>query len=269
VQNKPLTLSASLCFEQNYGGIDGDSASSTEIYAILSSLAGLPIRQDVAVTGSVNQQGQIQPIGGVNEKIEGFFDVCSAMEGGLTGTEQTCSCVFCARILAGGVYALVSVWCLGGGGCTGGQGVVIPALNLNELMLRKDVVEAVQAGRFHIYAINSIDEGIEVLTGVRAGRMVADGEYEEGTVNFLVDRKLRRFVDTLGVLSKHQTEPPPPPPPCNSCSGSQTDVPAVPRPPAAPMSPQSNEEGKKKAAKPRTSKATTSKKKEKKEQKEE
>jgi predicted ATP-dependent protease len=234
-QNKPLTLSASLCFEQNYGGIDGDSASSTEIYAILSSLAGLPIRQDVAVTGSVNQQGQIQPIGGVNEKIEGFFDVCSAMEGGLTG----------------------------------GQGVVIPALNLNELMLRKDVVEAVQAGRFHIYAINSIDEGIQVLTGVRAGRMVADGEYEEGTVNFLVDRKLRRFVDTLGVLSKHQTEPPPPPPPCNSCSGSQTDVPAVPRPPAAPMSPQSNEEGKKKAAKPRTSKATTSKKKEKKEQKEE
>jgi predicted ATP-dependent protease len=215
-QNKPLTLSASLCFEQNYGGIDGDSASSTEIYAILSSLAGLPIRQDVAVTGSVNQQGQIQPIGGVNEKIEGFFDVCSAMEGGLTGE----------------------------------QGVVIPALNLNELMLRKDVVEAVQAGRFHIYAINSIDEGIEVLTGVQAGRMVAEGEYEEGTVNFLVDRKLRRFVDTLGVLSKHQTEPP-----HSNSSGSQT---AVPRPPAAPMSPQSKEEGKKKtAAKPRKSKATT------------
>ncbi|MCK7467452.1 MAG: hypothetical protein MZU91_04520 [Desulfosudis oleivorans] len=129
-------MSASICFEQSYGGVDGDSASSTEIYAILSSLSELPLRQDIAVTGSVNQKGEIQPIGGVNQKIEGFFDVCRAR------------------------------------GLTGGQGVMIPQLNVPELILRKDVVKAVAEGKFHIWPVKTIDEGIELLTGVPAG--VAD-----------------------------------------------------------------------------------------------
>jgi ATP-dependent Lon protease len=153
-QDKPLTLTASICFEQSYGGIDGDSASSTEVYAILSSLAELPIRQEVAVTGSVNQNGEIQPIGGVNQKIEGFFDVCRAR--GLTGT----------------------------------QGVMIPHQNTGDLMLRKDVVEAVSQGKFHIYPVKTIDEGIEILTGVPAGEKKPDGSYPEGSVNFRVNKKL-------------------------------------------------------------------------------
>jgi ATP-dependent Lon protease len=156
-QDKPITMSASLCFEQSYSGVDGDSASSTEVYAILSSLSGLPLRQDIAVTGSVNQKGEIQPIGGVNEKIEGFFDVCKAK------------------------------------GLTGKQGVIIPYLNLNDLMLRKDVVEAVKEGKFHIYPIKTIDEGIEILTGVEAGERLEDGSFKEGTVNYLVDKKLREL----------------------------------------------------------------------------
>jgi len=153
-QDKPLTLTASICFEQSYGGIDGDSASSTEVYAILSSLAEIPIRQEVAVTGSVNQNGEIQPIGGVNQKIEGFFDVCQAR--GLTGT----------------------------------QGVMIPHQNVGDLMLRKDVVEAVSQGKFHIYPVKTIDQGVEILTGVPAGEKKADGTYSEGTVNFRVNKKL-------------------------------------------------------------------------------
>ncbi len=153
-QDKPLTLSASICFEQSYGGIDGDSASSTEVYAILSSLAEVPIRQEVAVTGSVNQNGEIQPIGGVNQKIEGFFDVCKAR--GLTGT----------------------------------QGVMIPHQNIGDLMLRKDIVEAVSLGKFHIYPVKTIDQGIEILTGVPAGEKKSDGAYPEGTVNFRVNKKL-------------------------------------------------------------------------------
>ena len=124
---------ASICFEQSYEGIDGDSASSTELYALLSSLSGVPIRQGIAVTGSVNQNGQIQPIGGVNQKIEGFFDVCKAC------------------------------------GLTGDQGVMIPVQNVKNLMLRKDLVEAVAAGQFRIYAVSTIDEGIEILTGYPAG----------------------------------------------------------------------------------------------------
>jgi ATP-dependent Lon protease len=153
-QDKPLTLTASICFEQSYGGIDGDSASSTEVYAILSSLAEVPIRQEVAVTGSVNQNGEIQPIGGVNQKIEGFFDVCKAR--GLTGT----------------------------------QGVMIPHQNIGDLMLRKDVVEAVSQGKFHIYPVKTIGEGIEILTGVSAGEKNPDGSYPEGSVNFRVNKKL-------------------------------------------------------------------------------
>ncbi|MDI6840588.1 MAG: ATP-binding protein [bacterium] len=158
-QDKPLAMSASLCFEQSYTGVEGDSASSSEVYALLSSLSELPIRQDIAVTGSVNQKGEIQSIGGVNQKIEGFYDVCKAK--GLTGT----------------------------------QGVIIPYQNINDLMLRKDVIEAVKKGKFHIYPVKTIDEGIEILTGMKAGERTKDGEYEDGTVNWMVDRKLREFAN--------------------------------------------------------------------------
>jgi ATP-dependent Lon protease len=156
-QDKPITMSASLCFEQSYSGVEGDSASSTEIYALLSSISGLPLRQDIAVTGSVNQKGEIQPIGGVNEKIEGFYDVCKAKR------------------------------------LTGKQGVMIPHLNVEDLMLRKDVVRAVKEGNFHIYPVKTIDEGIEILTGVEAGESQGDGRFKEGTVNAMVDKKLREL----------------------------------------------------------------------------
>ena len=165
-QNKPLTMSASICFEQSYGGVDGDSASSTEIYAILSSIADLPLRQDIAVTGSVNQKGEIQPIGGVNLKIEGFYDVCRAK------------------------------------GLTGRQGVMIPALNVPELMLRKDVVQAVAEGKFRIWPVETIDEGIELLTGVPAGRADEKGEYPEQTVSGLVDRKLKSLAEGLKAFAE-------------------------------------------------------------------
>ncbi|HEX9652201.1 MAG TPA: ATP-binding protein [bacterium] len=157
-QDKPLTMSASLAFEQSYSGVDGDSASSTEIYAILSELSGLPLRQDIAVTGSVNQKGEIQPIGGVNQKIEGFFEVCKAK------------------------------------GLTGEQGVIIPRQNVDDLMLKTEVVEAVAAGKFHIYPVKAVDEGIEILTGVAAGQKREDGTYPEDTVNFLVDLRLKELA---------------------------------------------------------------------------
>jgi lon-related putative ATP-dependent protease len=158
---RPMSLTASLAFEQSYGGVDGDSASSTEVYAILSSLSGLALRQDLAVTGSLNQKGEIQPIGGVNEKIEGFFEVCRAK--GLTGT----------------------------------QGVLIPRQNVQNLMLRADVVDAVKAGKFHVYPVRTIDEGIEILTGVEAGTADAKGDYPDGTVHSLVDRELQRLAKGL------------------------------------------------------------------------
>jgi ATP-dependent Lon protease len=160
-QKKPLTMSASICFEQSYGGVDGDSASSTEIYAILSSLSELPLRQDIAVTGSVNQKGEIQPIGGANQKIEGFFDVCRTR------------------------------------GLTGGQGVMIPQLNVPELILRKDVVKAVAEGKFHIWPVKTIDEGIELLTGVPAGVADEKGNYPENTVSYCVDKKLLTLAEGL------------------------------------------------------------------------
>ena len=161
-QDNPITMSASICFEQSYSGVEGDSASSTELYAVLSSLSDLPLRQDIAVTGSVNQKGEIQPIGGANEKIEGFFEVCKAK------------------------------------GLTGKQGVMIPHLNIGDLMLRKDVVEAVKEGKFHIYPVKSINQGIEILTGVEGGESLDGGKFKEGTVNDLVDKKLRE----LGVKIK-------------------------------------------------------------------
>ncbi len=160
-QDKPLSLSASLCFEQSYEGVEGDSASSTELYAILSSLSALPIRQNIAVTGSVNQKGEIQPIGGVNHKIEGFFNICQAK------------------------------------GLRGNQGVLIPHQNLRNLMLREEVVEAVRQGQFHIYSARTIDEGIEILTGVSAGERRKDGTYSKGTINYLVDSRLKEMAKRL------------------------------------------------------------------------
>ncbi|MBI2954176.1 MAG: AAA family ATPase [Chloroflexi bacterium] len=160
-QDRPLSVSASLCFEQSYSGVDGDSASSTELYAILSSLSGIPIKQSFAVTGSVNQHGEIQPIGGVNFKIEGFFDVCKAK------------------------------------GLTGEQGVIVPHQNVRNLMLREDVVEAVAQGKFRIFSVKTIDEGIELLMGVKAGVRGEDGQYPEGTVNYAVDRRLRELAEGI------------------------------------------------------------------------
>ena len=169
-QERPLTLSSSLCFEQCYDGVDGDSASSTELYAIMSSLSGLPLKQNLSVTGSVNQMGEIQPIGGVNQKVEGMFDVC--------------------RIA----------------GLTGDQGVMVPHQNLRNLMLRADVVAAIKEGKFHIYSVRTIDEGLEILTGVTAGERGPHGEFPEGTVNGLVEKRLRELHQSMrgyyeGLLS--------------------------------------------------------------------
>jgi predicted ATP-dependent protease len=157
--DSPLSLSATLVFEQSYGGVDGDSASSTELYALLSAISGIPIRQGLAVTGSVNQYGQVQAIGGANEKIEGFFDLCSAR------------------------------------GLTGDQGVLIPASNVKHLMLRRDVVEAVGRGEFHVYAVRTIDEGIELLTGVEAGDPGPDGAFPPASVNGRVARRLKELAE--------------------------------------------------------------------------
>ena len=161
-QDIPLCLTASICFEQLYNGVDGDSASSTELYGLLSSLSGIPIKQSIAVTGSVNQKGQIQPIGGVNEKIEGFFQICQMR--GLDGT----------------------------------HGVMIPVQNVNNLQLSDEVVDAVKNKKFHIYAVSTIEEGIEVLTGVPAGKKDKDGKFPAGTVNYLVYEKLKKYADTCG-----------------------------------------------------------------------
>jgi len=164
-QDKPLSLSARLVFEQSYGGVEGDSASSTELYAILSALSGLPIKQSIAVTGSVNQKGEVQAIGGVNEKIEGFFEVCNAE------------------------------------GLTGRQGVMIPESNVQNLMLKEEIVEAVKAGKFQIYSAKTIDEGIAVLTGTKAGERRPDGTFDEGTVNYRVDKQLKDMADKLKEFS--------------------------------------------------------------------
>jgi lon-related putative ATP-dependent protease len=160
-QDKPLSLSASVCFEQSYSGVDGDSASSTEIYALLSALSGVPIRQEMAVTGSVNQQGDVQPIGGVNQKIEGFYDVCRLK--GLTGT----------------------------------QGVLIPAENVDDLMLHDDVIEAVAKGQFHIYPVATIEQGIEILTGAPAGKRNASGKFEPESVFGKADARLSEMAMTM------------------------------------------------------------------------
>lgn len=169
--DKPLSLSARLVFEQSYDGVEGDSASSTELYAILSALAGAPIKQGIAVTGSVNQHGQVQAIGGVNEKIEGFFEVCKA------------------KVL------------------NGQQGVMIPRSNIQNLMLREDVVEAVAEGRFHIWPVSTIDEGIEILTGIPAGTRGENGRFPEDTIHGRIDRRLRELAECLaGFGSNEESE---------------------------------------------------------------
>ncbi|MBU0983425.1 MAG: AAA family ATPase [candidate division Zixibacteria bacterium] len=165
-QDKPLVMSASISFEQSYSGVDGDSASSTEIYGILSALTGLPIKQGIAVTGSVNQKGEIQPIGGVNEKVEGFFDVCRSRR------------------------------------LTGHQGVIIPHQNVQDLLLRPDVIAAVKAGKFHIYPVKNISEGIEILTGVPGGRRSAAGKFTPGSVLARTDDKLREMATTLDQFGR-------------------------------------------------------------------
>ncbi len=164
-QEYPLALSASLCFEQSYEGVEGDSASSTELYALLSSLSDVPLKQNIAVTGSVNQKGEVQPIGGINQKIEGFFEVCRAK------------------------------------GLTGDQGVMMPTKNLKHLMLRDEVIEAVKSGKFHIWAVSTIDEGIEVLTGIEAGRKKDGGGYPEDTINYKVDKNLKEMANKLKYFS--------------------------------------------------------------------
>ena len=173
-KESPLSLSASIVFEQSYGGVDGDSASSTEYYCLLSAISNIPIKQSIAVTGSVNQFGEIQPIGGANEKIEGFFDVCKHR------------------------------------GLTGEQGVIIPRTNVTSLMLREDILQAVDEGKFHIYAVDTVDDGIEILTGMKAGKPNAKGEYPRGTVNYEVKKGLEHYYkryayyarDTHGCLGK-------------------------------------------------------------------
>ncbi len=158
---RPLSLSASLVFEQSYGGVEGDSASMAELCALLSALAEVPIKQSWAMTGSVNQHGEAQPIGGVNEKIEGFFDVC----------------------------------CLQGRGLTGKQGVIIPASNVQHLMLRQDIVEAVEAGQFHVYPVRTVDQAMELLTGIPAGEQDEEGNFPEGSINQRVEARLIELAE--------------------------------------------------------------------------
>lgn len=158
-QDFPLSLTASLCFEQLYNGVDGDSASSTEMYAILSSLSGIPINQSIAVTGSVNQKGFIQPIGGVNEKIEGFYQICKMR------------------------------------GLNGEHGVIIPIQNVRNLHLSDEIIDSVKEGKFHVYAVSTIDEGIEILTGVPAGKKNKDGKFPAGTIKYLAYEKLKKYAE--------------------------------------------------------------------------
>ena len=167
-QEFPLCFNASICFEQLYNGVDGDSASSTELYAILSSLSGVPIKQGIAVTGSVNQKGEIQPIGGVTEKVEGFFEVCKMQ------------------------------------GLTGEQGVIIPYQNIKNLVLKNEVVEAVRDGMFHIYPVATITEGIEILTGVKYGKYDVEKGFEKDSISFLVHEKLKDYATKSSNFNKEQ-----------------------------------------------------------------
>jgi predicted ATP-dependent protease len=165
-QDKPLSLSASLAFEQSYGDVEGDSASAAELIAVLSGIAEVPVKQSLAITGSINQKGEIQPIGGVNEKIEGFFAVCRNR------------------------------------GLTGDQGVIIPQINVKNLMLKKEVIDAVKEGKFHVYAVKTVNEALEIMTGMPAGERRTEWTYPEGTVNFLVDKRLKEMSKKLKAEDK-------------------------------------------------------------------
>jgi lon-related putative ATP-dependent protease len=167
-QDKPLTLSAHLAFEQSYGMVDGDSASAAELIAILSSLADVPLSQNIAMTGSISQRGEFQPIGGVNWKIEGFYKVCKAR------------------------------------GLDGSHGVIIPQANVQQLMLKKEIVDAVRAGQFHVWAAGYVDEAMEILTGLPAGRLLPEGGFEAGSVNERVDQKLRKLMDLARKFLKEE-----------------------------------------------------------------
>lgn len=168
--DQPLSLSAQIVFEQSYSEIEGDSASSTELYALLSSLSGVPIKQGIAVTGSVNQKGEVQAIGGVNEKIEGFYEVCKQK------------------------------------GLTGAQGVMIPQSNLTNLMLKEEVAEAAAKKKFHIWAVSTVDEGIEVLTGVKAGKRLEDGSFERDSIYYKVDKRLKEIADVMEKRAQQLSE---------------------------------------------------------------
>ena len=165
-QQKPPMFGASLVFEQTYEAIDGDSASSSELYALISALSGFPLRQELAVTGSVDQQGGVQPVGGLNEKIEAFYDVCAVK------------------------------------GLNGRQGVLIPERNCDALMLRDDVVDAIAEGRFHVHAVSSVEEGVELLTGIPAGVADENGHYPEGTVFRAVESRLKRFHQAMAEIGR-------------------------------------------------------------------
>jgi predicted ATP-dependent protease len=168
--NKPLSLTATICFEQSYGLIDGDSASSAELFVLLSAIGDIPIYQGIAVTGSVSQKGEIQPVGGVTKKIEGFFDICQHK------------------------------------GLDGKQGVIIPSRNVENLMLKHEVIESVRNGKFHIWPISRIDDGIEILTGMKAGTMTEDGTYSEDTVFGKVDRRLTELAQVIKRFGKEEEE---------------------------------------------------------------
>ena len=167
---KPISLSASITFEQLYDMVEGDSASCAELYALLSSIAGIPIRQNIAVTGSMDQTGDVQPVGGINEKIEGFFDLCR-----LTGLDGT-------------------------------QGVIIPERNIKHLMLKKDVIEAVRDGTFALYPIRNVDEGLQIMTGREVGEPGEDGTYPEGTINALVVRRLTEIAESMEKKKEKEKE---------------------------------------------------------------
>jgi lon-related putative ATP-dependent protease len=169
-QDKPLALSASICFEQHYEEIDGDSASSAELYCLMSSLSGLPLRQDIAVTGSVDQRGMIQPVGGINTKIEGFFKACQLK--GLSGT----------------------------------QGMIIPKDNVKNLMLSDEILEAVKKNMFHIYAVSTIEQGLQILTGKDPGKISSDGSFQPDTIHFLVNQKLRDYASVVDSYEKEKDQ---------------------------------------------------------------
>jgi len=168
--NKPIAFSASVCFEQSYGMIDGDSASSTEYYVLVSAISGVPLKQGIAVTGSVSQKGEVQPIGGVNYKIKGFFDICKAK------------------------------------GLTGGQGVMIPQKNIGNLMLDQEVVDAVAEGKFHIWPVSTVEEGLKLLTGIDAGTVKEDGAFPEGTIYGKVDDRLKEISEIVRKFGKEMDE---------------------------------------------------------------